>query len=444
MVSQRDEVVELSPGTRIGAFRVIKVLKYGRGGMAQVCLAKDAAGATVALKVALHARFNDTIQREAELLAELDHPNIVRIIPINPQKGHYHAEATKLPLRPRYFAMEYLAGDSLDTYLAARGPLAVPEAVEFVVQLAGALQYCHGRRDRADRPAPVTHLDIKPDNAIFRLRCTSIMKPVPDLVLLDFGISKRQGQKAIPAGALPYMAPEWIRAIKSEQFMAMDCIDGRADAYSLGAVFYQMLAARPPFLSSEVTSTEILKKAPEPPSHYVRALHKFPDVERLIMSLLSKAPEDRPSLSEVVLELNNAIPPADRLAWFRARALRSTLARVGKVVVLLAIVLMVLCLARSMLQGSAVGGLVSTATPSGTTTPRNPFATTSVPSRTGPPAPTQSVWPTRAPTATWAPTPTNVPTPTPAPTPTSTPTLSGSVAAGGTPSPAPTPPGKRP
>lgn len=406
MPSSKDDQIRLREGEHVGQFPITKVLQYGRGGMAQVCLSQNQLGKPVALKIALSARFNDPIEREAELLQRLHHSGIVRIEPIDPDKRIYTALATKLQGQPRYFIMEYLEGSSLENYLNQRQRLAIPEAAEIIIQLAQALICCH-----TTKPDPVVHLDVKPDNILFRHRYSTAEHPRPEVVLVDFGIGKRKGQKVIPAGALPYMAPEWVQAIKSEDAHAMDQVDHRADIYSLGAVFYQTLTGRPPFMvKSNTTTTDILKRQPDPPSRYNPKLKDYPDLDALILRLLSKSPEDRPSLEEVIRLLNRIAPPRARDQYFRPR-LRSVLWGI-----VLAIVVTGAVTGLAALNWDTIQKYLWAPTP----TPTIQWTPTSIPTF----MPTITAAP-RSPTATprSAPTATDTPTPVPTAAPASTPGL---------------------
>jgi serine/threonine protein kinase len=409
----------------VGQFHVVKVLQYGRGGMAQVCLSQNRLGKQVALKIALAERFNDPIDREAELLQRLHHPSIVRIEPLDPDKKNiYVGFATKLRGQPHYFIVEYLEGGSLENYLNRRQRLESPEAAEIIGQLAQALICCHNTK-----PDPVVHLDVKPDNIIFRHRYPTAEHPRPEVVLVDFGIGKRKGQKVIPAGALPYMAPEWVQAIKSQDAHAMDLVDHRADVYSLGAVLYQLLAGRPPFMTkSNTTTTDILKRQPDPPSRYNPKLKDYPDLDDLTLRLLSKSPQDRPSLEEIIRLLNRIEPAREREKYFRGRVPGSPLPWkrilvIGGIIVVVGLAALGLYLSRpywSLLTGS------STATPTIQTPTAAPMPTS---------APTTTTT-RRSPMSTPAPTLTATPTSTPEP-PTSTPTTP--VPSTGTPTSTPTP-----
>lgn len=311
MSVNRDESVVLVAGDVVGQFTVTKVLRHGRGGMGQVALATLPDGRPVALKVALNTGYNDMIENEALLLRRLRHPNIVSILALDSEQKQFTRLATKLRQRPRYFIMEYLRGGDLETYLSQKGRLAVVEAAEIAWQMASALAAC--------RAAGACHRDVKPDNIMFRYAYPGNHR-APQAVLIDFGIGKRLDQKAIPAGALPYMAPEWIRAIKANDREAMGLVDHRADVYSLGAVFYQMLCGRPPFSAKDMaTTTQILEQRPEPPATFNPNLSKYPQLSRLIMTMLSKSSAERPDADDVVRWLDAVVPPQAREGWFRGR-----------------------------------------------------------------------------------------------------------------------------
>jgi serine/threonine-protein kinase len=403
MSIDRKDQIKLREGDHVGQFHVVKVLQYGRGGMAQVCLSQNRLGKHVALKIAVEERFNDPIDREAELLQRLRHPGIVRIEPLDPEKKNiYVGFATKLRGQPHYFIMEYLEGSSLENYLNQHKRLEISEAAEIISQLAQTLIYCHN-----SKPDPVVHLDVKPDNIIFRHRYPTAEHPRPEVVLVDFGIGKRKGQKVIPAGALPYMAPEWVQAIKSQDAHAMDQVDHQADVYSLGAVLYQVLTGRPPFMvKSNTTTTDILKRQPDPPSRYNPKLRDSPDLDDLILRLLNKSPQERPSLEEVSQFLN-------RLRGHPPRPPRLSSVPWG---IFLAIVVPV-----AVVVGLGVsnwGTIREYLWPS----PPTPLATIQVPTSM-PPLTLTAMATSRPPTVTAVPTPKATDTPTPMPTlvPTATP-----------------------
>lgn len=209
----------VQPGSVVGGRFVVEA-RAGEGGMAVVYRARDLeTGQPVALKVLRDDEGVDPARfvREAVLLAGLSHPAIVR----------YIAHGT-LGGRP-YLAMEWLSGEDLDQRLE-RAPLTVDASVALVRRVCEALAVVH--------PRGVVHRDIKPAN---------IFLPDGDVHrarLLDFGIARREGQRAatgtgIVLGTPGYMAPEQVRGERG--------IDGRVDIFSVGCVLFECLTGQSPF-----------------------------------------------------------------------------------------------------------------------------------------------------------------------------------------------------
>ena len=159
----------------------------------------------------------ERFEREAEILKQFRHPNIVRWLAWGRFKG------------TSYFAMEYVEGVTLERVIQERGELPWREVVDLGIQLCDALHYAHEKS--------VVHRDLKPSN----LMITADGK----LKLTDFGIAKdldRTTQLTAPGrtlGTAAYMAPEQIRGTPA--------VSHKTDLYALGVLFYQMLTGKPPF-----------------------------------------------------------------------------------------------------------------------------------------------------------------------------------------------------
>ena len=230
----------------------------GKGGMGAVYMARQPAlDRLVALKI-LPARpdagldFADRFNREARALAKLNHPNIVTV--------HEFGQVNGLP----YFIMEYVDGLNL-RQLEQAGKLSPREALQIVPQICEALQFAHD--------AGIVHRDIKPDNILLDKRGR--------VKIADFGIAKLLGtppDTAIPEtqgaiGTPNYMAPEQIEKPQS--------VDHRADIFSLGVVFYEMLTGELP----------LGKFAP--PSSGPRGLRVDVRLDEVVLRALEKEPDRR-------------------------------------------------------------------------------------------------------------------------------------------------------
>jgi serine/threonine protein kinase len=202
-------------------FPQLEILEcLGRGGMGVVYKARQKSlGRLVALKLLAperekDAQFAERFSREAQALAQLAHPNIVTIHDFGLSNGYF------------FLLMEYVDGINLRELLRTRR-LSPEEALAIVPPLCEALQYAHVRE--------IVHRDIKPENLL--------LAKDGRIKVVDFGIAKMLGADAPaaeekPAGTPGYMAPE--------QRQTPQRVDGRADIYSLGVVFYEMLTGELP------------------------------------------------------------------------------------------------------------------------------------------------------------------------------------------------------
>src|SRR6266487_3652806 len=211
-----EEVAKLFPQLEILAF-------IGKGGMGAVYKARQPAlDRFVALKilppqVASGTGFAERFNREARALARLSHPNIVAV--------HEFGQVNGLP----YFIMEFVDGLNL-RQLERAGKLSPQEALKIVPQICEALQFAHDEG--------IVHRDIKPENILLDKKGR--------VKIADFGIAKILGREPDVAltqtqgvlGTPQYMAPEQVEKPQS--------VDHRADIFSLGVVFYEMLTGELP------------------------------------------------------------------------------------------------------------------------------------------------------------------------------------------------------
>ncbi|MBN2194843.1 MAG: protein kinase [Polyangiaceae bacterium] len=307
--------------------RFVVEREVGRGGAGVVYRAIDTVSAQpVALKViagdaGVAPDDEARLQREGELLANLDHPGIVKTV------AHGHLEDTGEP----YVAMEWLDGEDLAAR-QTRAPLRLRQIIELALAVSGALGAAHA--------AGVVHRDIKPSN-IFLCRRTDPVPPSgldcsPKLV--DFGVAVSENIRVTRTGDLvgtpAYMAPEQARGDAP--------IDGRCDIYSLGATMFELVTGRPPHVGPTAIAT--LARLVTTPAPRLSELRRDtpPPLDELVHRMLQTDPELRPrSVKEVIATLEAvlehagsqalSIPPSDpvlssRLGSSASRLLTSIVA----------------------------------------------------------------------------------------------------------------------
>jgi serine/threonine-protein kinase len=275
--SHRIEVLrqEASEARKLGQY-VLKQ-RLGSGGMGEVYLAQHVLlRRPCAVKLIRPDRTTDAssllrFEREVQATARLTHPNTVQIF------DYGHAEDGTF-----YYAMEYLPGLNLEKLVKRHGPLAPERAVHVLRQVCAALREAHA--------AGLIHRDIKPSNIITCERGGSY-----DVAkLLDFGLvrSHTEGsgadnltQEGAVAGTPAYMSPEQADGKKD--------LDSRSDIYSLGAVAYYLLTARPPFVRPTPLQTFIAHLCDAPaPLDQLRA--DVPaDLQAVVLRCLEKDPDRR-------------------------------------------------------------------------------------------------------------------------------------------------------
>jgi hypothetical protein len=247
----------------------------GFGGMGQIYRARDRrSGGLVALKVMHDAeRLElDRFAREAQVLATLSHPGIVRYI-----DSGITAEGEP------YLVMEWLSGETLSSRLQ-RTQLTLPEALALGRRVASALSAIHR--------GGIVHRDIKPSNLF--LRDGAIDK----VTLIDFGMARRPladprlTVTGTMLGTPGYIAPEQV-----DHF---SLLDGRADIFSLGCVLYRCISGRAPFRGPDALRM-LLNGTPRMLPRLREFRPSIPnELDDLVARMLSRSPEDRPASGEAV------------------------------------------------------------------------------------------------------------------------------------------------
>lgn len=262
----------------IGGYQIQE--QIGRGGMASVYLAvQESLNRPVALKVLTNPNvpeFSERFLSEGRIIASLNHSNIVTIYDIGIDNDHH------------YLSMEYVTGGDLATRIVDKIP--PKTALDIVEKIGGALHAAHDKG--------IIHRDVKPANILFRDDGTPL--------LTDFGIAKqpRKDQNLTVTGGIIgtpfYLSPEQAHSVP---------LDGRADLYSLGIVFYEMLVGQKPY-RGESDINIIFKHLHDPLPKLPKELH---ELQSLLNNMIAKAKEDRfGSLAEMV-EFTQALRRSDSI-----------------------------------------------------------------------------------------------------------------------------------
>ena len=253
-------------GQRLAGCEIISVL--GQGGMGCVYRArhegldKDVAVKVLNVSPVINPTFVDRFLREARAAAQLDHPNVVRILNAGEEAGRH------------FIVMEMVAGENLRQHLTHERSLERPQALRIITEVAYALAAAH--------ELGLVHRDIKPDNIM--------IDENGGVKVADFGLARQVAEGAeltgegVACGTPPYMSPEQIGGL---------AVDGRSDLYSLGIVLYECLAGQRPFAAHDLMGWLACHTQLEP-EPLRRHVHDLPDeVEALVNRLLAKRPEDR-------------------------------------------------------------------------------------------------------------------------------------------------------
>ncbi len=264
-----------------GRYRIVK--QIGRGGMADVYLAKDLIldGEEVAVKVLRTNYQTDPIavarfQREARAMADLDHPHIVRITDIGEEDGQ------------QYLAMEYVAGLDLKRYIKEHYPLSNEEAVRIMGQILLAMRLAHTRG--------IVHRDLKPQNIL--------LTPDGTAKVTDFGIAVAFAETSLTQtnsmlGSVHYLSPEQARGSKATV---------QSDIYAMGIIFYEMLTGHIPY-DGDSAVTIALQHFQKPLPSVIDENPSVPQaLENVVIKATAKKLTDRyKSVAEMYVDLSGSL-----------------------------------------------------------------------------------------------------------------------------------------
>lgn len=271
-------------GKQFGPYRILAPL--GEGGMAAVYKAfQPGVDRFVALKVlpqqyAKDPQFVERFEREAKVLAKLQHPHILPVHDFGEADGY------------TYIVMTFVeSGDLAGTMTMQH--LSLPEISRIIGQVGDALDYAHSQG--------IVHRDVKPSNILVDQRGNCLLTDF-GLAKIISGYSNKLTGSGFVVGTPEYMAPE--------QGMS-EAVDGRCDIYALGVILYELVTGRVPF-SAETPVAVILKHVsdPLPPPHKLDPT--VPEaVEQVILKAMAKSPDDRYATpGDMVKALQTAVQAA--------------------------------------------------------------------------------------------------------------------------------------
>jgi serine/threonine protein kinase len=277
----------LQPNDVFGGYVILR--KLGQGGFGTVYQAKDPESlAEVAIKVPMR----EWDATEVRTVEALDHPNIIRV-------KHIGRDET----RGCFVVMPFVTGGSLADRLKDGQRPTATDAARWIAKLARALQHAHERK--------VVHRDVKPANILFN----NANEPL----VADFGLALHRDRLSFApdrSGTRRYQSPEQVKQLGS-------IVDCRSDIYSLGMVFYELLAGVPPYPKdcSKNDLQRMIIEIPPPPIRTHRA--DVPaELERICLKMLEKKQSDRPATArDVADELDRFLnrkeeTPEKRVLWF--------------------------------------------------------------------------------------------------------------------------------
>ena len=286
---------ELQPGAVLGRYEL--VMRVAAGGMGEVWAArlkgsrgfqKIVAIKTLLAELAHNPGFEQMFLDEAALASRIKHPNVVQVIDLG---DHEHV---------LFQVMEWVSGDSLWAVMRAaakKGGVPLDVAARILAQVCAGLHAAHELRGEDGKPIGLVHRDVTPQNIL--------ITPHGVAKVVDFGVAKFAGRSVAKTrvgelrGKVPYMAPEHIEGEE---------LDRRADVFSLGLLFYQLVSGTHPFLADDDRLT-MVRISSDTPAEPLRT--KAPAVSDALSAVIDKAlSKKRDSRMATAAELLRALEQA--------------------------------------------------------------------------------------------------------------------------------------
>ena len=264
-------MVESNPRVLAGRYEVGELI--GRGGMAEVRIGRDnRLSRRVAVKLlradlAQDSTFQARFRREAQSAAALNHPAIVSVYDTGEDNRELPDGTTQ---HVPFIVMEYVEGHTVRELLRDGAALPIDEAVEITEGVLSALEYSHH--------AGIVHRDIKPANVM--------ITTAGDVKVMDFGIARAVADSAATmtqtqavVGTAQYLSPEQARG---------EVVDARSDVYSTGALLFELLTGRPPFVGDSPVAVAYQHVREEPPTPSSLASDVPEELDRIVLKALAK------------------------------------------------------------------------------------------------------------------------------------------------------------
>ncbi len=309
-------------GDIVEAYTIEKSLS-DKGGMSKIYLAYETLRPSrrVVLKVQRTGHeeslmFQDLLREESALLQKLNHPGIIRIIPMRMEKEDsvYIAKAINYEDTPWYYAMPYLGEYTLEKHINLfpedlrmntknpsqdLGVYSIDWSIELFYQVLQVINYMHEKR--------IAHTDLKPDNLI--LRHVPTIHLVPQPILIDFGSACAfDGMKQLTASP-GYSPPEVMKAVKYD--MSFDQVENvfpeKIDIWSLGVILFELLTGRKmrPAQGMGIYDTTLVPIRSKKVSRYRIDVHD--SIDKLLQAMLANDPLKRPGTAQIMKAIDERI-----------------------------------------------------------------------------------------------------------------------------------------